>query len=128
MTFVCLQMEEETQRFIKERTERQKQLQERHNRAIEEFDLQSATMGMDALHIAEATMGPYDNDDDTNSVRGSVLSLTPSTSTNSFTHTHTQLWWGRWTVAVVAIGILEYIIYTTEEYESASPVLLLSAG
>ena len=84
-------MEEETQRFQKDRSERQKQLQDRHNRAIEEFDLQSATMGMDALHIAEATMGPYDDNDDTNSVRGSVLSLTPSTSTNSFTHTHTQL-------------------------------------
>ena len=86
-------MEEESQRFVKERADRIKTVQERHNREVEEFDVQSATLGMDALHIAEATQDSYEIDDgDSNSVRGSVLSLTPSTSTNSFTHTHTQLW------------------------------------
>ena len=92
---LCLgvfQMEEESQRFVKERADRIKTVQERHNREVEEFDVQSATLGMDALHIAEATQDSYEIDDgDSNSVRGSVLSLTPSTSTNSFTHTHTQL-------------------------------------
>jgi len=83
-------MEEESQRFLSERSDRQRLVQDKHNRELEEFDLHSTTLGRDAMHIVEATQDYAD--DDTDSVRGSVLSLTPSTSTNSFTHSsHTQL-------------------------------------
>ena len=75
---------------MQERMDRQRMHQDKHNREIEEFDLHSTTLGLDTMHIVEATQD-Y-NDDDNDSVRGSVLSLTPSTSTNSFTHSsHTQL-------------------------------------
>ena len=83
-------MEEETATFQQERAERNRQLLERQAREIEEFDLQTTTMGLDAMHIAEATQESY-NDDDLDSIRGSVLSLTPSTSSNSFSHSNTNL-------------------------------------
>lgn len=84
-------MEEELGHFSKERQERQNKLQMKHLKETEEFDVQSATLGMDVKQIIDATSNLYDIDDDTDSVRGSVVSLTPSTSTNSFTHTQTQL-------------------------------------
>ncbi len=88
---VCLiQMEEETAKFQQERAERNHQLLERQSREVEDFDLQTTTMGLDAVQIAEATQDSY-NDDDLDSIRGSVLSLTPSTSSNSFSHSNTNL-------------------------------------
>ena len=89
-TFVFLQMEEESTRFMNEREERIKETMERQSREIDEFDLESSTMGLDAMHIVEATQQSY-KDEDLDSVRGSVLSLTPSTSTNSFSHSNTPL-------------------------------------
>ncbi|KAI0220730.1 Serine/threonine-protein kinase TAO1 [Lamellibrachia satsuma] len=83
-------MEEESTRFMNERDERIKEMIERQSREIDEFDLESSTMGLDAMHIVEATQESY-RDEDLDSVRGSVLSLTPSTSTNSFSHSNTPL-------------------------------------
>ena len=70
--------------------ERNQQLVARQARGVENFDLETTTMGLDAMHIVEATQDSY-QDDDLDSVRGSVLSLTPSTSSNSFTHTNTHM-------------------------------------
>jgi len=78
-------MDEESSRFQTERSERQQVLMERQSRQIEDFDLQSTTLGLDAMHIAEVTQDTY-QDDDLDSIRGSVLSLTPSTSSSSFSH------------------------------------------
>lgn len=88
-----VQMEEEMTRFLREREERRKQLAEFQQKELEEFDLGSSTMGLDALQIAEASQNSLhdDSDLDTASVRGSVLSLTPSSSTNSFQPINTQL-------------------------------------
>lgn len=83
-------MEEETSTFQQERAENQEQLHERQSRQLENFDLETTTMGLDAMRIVEATQDSY-QDDDLDSVRGSVLSLTPSTSSNSFTHSNTHL-------------------------------------
>ena len=81
------------QKFISEREQANRRLMGRQGREIEDFDLQSQTMGLDSMHIVEATRDTFNEEDlDTASVRGSMLSLTPSTSTNSFTHSsHTQL-------------------------------------
>ena len=88
-------MEEESTRFMNEREDRIKDTMERQSREIDVFDLESSTMGLDAMHIVEATQESY-RDEDLDSVRGSVLSLTPSSSTNSFSHSHsnTPLWVG----------------------------------
>jgi thousand and one amino acid protein kinase len=83
-------MEEETSSFQQERADRNRHLRERQAREIEEFDLQTTTMGLDAMLIVEATQNSYE-DDDLDSIRGSVLSLTPSTSSNSFSHSNTNL-------------------------------------
>ena len=79
-------MEEETTKFLNERAERNADLLARQAKEQERFDLQTTTMGLDAMHIMEATQDSYQDDDnlDTDSVRGSMLSLTPSSSTNSF--------------------------------------------
>ena len=78
-------MEEETVRFQNDRSERIRILHERQDREIQQFDVETTQLGLNAVQIAEATqdLGP---DDDLGSVRGSVLSLTPSTSSNSFSH------------------------------------------
>ena len=83
-------MEEETASFQQERSERNRQLRERQSKEIEEFDLQTTTMGLDAMHIVEATQNAYE-EDDMDSIRGSMLSLTPSNSSSSFTHSNTNL-------------------------------------
>ena len=82
---VCLQMEEETQRFMQEKDERSAQLLERQANELQQFDLETSTMGLDALQIRDESEQTYlDEDLDTMSTRGSMLSLTPSASTNSF--------------------------------------------
>ena len=80
-----MQMEEESSKFMTDRMDRQKHLLERQTREIEAFDLQSASMGLNMEEIVEATQDSY-QDDDVDSVRGSVLSLslTPSNSSGSF--------------------------------------------
>eukprot|EP00918_Siedleckia_nematoides_P017313 GHVU01037203.1.p1 GENE.GHVU01037203.1~~GHVU01037203.1.p1 ORF type:complete len:968 (+),score=169.62 GHVU01037203.1:22-2925(+) len=82
-------MEEESVRWASERVERLRLLNERQAKELEDFDLKTTTMGLDAVHIAEATQDAYaDENDDLDSVRGSVLSLTPSHSASSFHHSH----------------------------------------
>ena len=83
--FVVAQMEEESARFVQERDELQSDMRERQRRELEEFDLESSTMGLDALDIRAESERTYMYEDvDTMSSRGSMLSLTPSSSTNSF--------------------------------------------
>ncbi|ELT99016.1 hypothetical protein CAPTEDRAFT_226205 [Capitella teleta] len=79
-------MEEEMARFLSELADRQASLVAKHSKELEQFDLQTTTMGLDSMHIKEATQDSFqeDVDLDTDSVRGSMLSLTPSTSVNSF--------------------------------------------
>ncbi len=84
-------MEEERVEFSAGRSRRTRELQETQNHELTEFDLTSASLGLDAMHIAEATQDTFDVEYDLESVRGSVLSLTPSTSSSSFTHSHTAL-------------------------------------
>ena len=82
---VVLQMEEETARFVSEKDERTQQLLERQAAELQQFDLETSTMGLDALQIRDESEQTYlDEDIDTMSTRGSMLSLTPSASTNSF--------------------------------------------
>ena len=76
-------MDEELSAFLNERTTRAKELLDRHTVELQNFDLQTTTMGLDLVQIVEATRSCY-QDDDLDSVRGSVLSLTPSSSRNSF--------------------------------------------
>ena len=80
------QMEEESARFMAERSQHNKDMSTRQGCVIDTFDEQSATMGLDSLHIVEATQDSYSDDDDADSVGGSMLSLTPSASSNSFSH------------------------------------------
>lgn len=78
-------MEEETGRFLHEREDMRADMLERQRRELEEFDLESSTMGLDALSIRDDSEQTYMYDDvDTMSTRGSMVSLTPSSSTNSF--------------------------------------------
>lgn len=87
-------MEQENVRFMSEREKSKRQLDERQKQALCDFDVETAAMGLDALAIASATEHTSledEDDSDTTSIRGSMLSLTPSSSSNSFHHTNTQL-------------------------------------
>lgn len=76
-------MEEESVKFQNERADRSRRLHERQSKEIENFDLQSNEMGMNALEIAEASqIEPFPEDDV--SIRGSIISLSASSSSSSF--------------------------------------------
>lgn len=81
-------MEEELAKFQAEESRRVQQLQEQQAKEIEEFDLETTALGLNALEIKAASQDTMHADDV--SIRGSVISLTPSSSTSSFT-SHTQL-------------------------------------
>lgn len=83
-------MEEEMRQFQTEREQRLHHLLSEQHKELQEFDLQTTTMGLDTKHIMEVTED-FEDDDDLDSVRGSRLSLTPSTSSNSFFHSNTNL-------------------------------------
>ena len=69
------------EKLMQDRSIRTRHLLDRQTKEIEEFDLQTTTMGLDTMHIVESTQESYQFEDlDTASVRGSVLSLTPSSS------------------------------------------------
>ena len=72
-------------RFQQERSDRNHALLERQTLELQDFDLQTTTMGLNAMEIVEATQDTFNDDEE--SVRGSVLSLTPSSSMNSFSQT-----------------------------------------
>ncbi|XP_064613495.1 serine/threonine-protein kinase TAO1-like isoform X2 [Liolophura sinensis] len=80
-------MDEERVKYQEERARKLKELHERQARRIEEFDRETVEMGLNAAEIAEAS---HDSFGDEDSVRGSVLSLSTSSSTSSF-GTHTAL-------------------------------------
>ena len=74
--------------FVAERSTRTAQLLHRQTRELQEFDLQTAALGLDLAEIVDSTQDCMLDDSlvggDGDSVRGSVLSLTPSSSRNSF--------------------------------------------
>ncbi|XP_071448918.1 serine/threonine-protein kinase Tao isoform X2 [Hetaerina americana] len=74
-------MEEETQQFLQERSERIRLLHQGQDRDLENFDEESARYGFSALAIAEASKEAYPDDE---SLSGSVLSLAHSNSSMSF--------------------------------------------
>jgi thousand and one amino acid protein kinase len=76
-------MTEEMSTFRAEETQRAYELKQRQKADLQDFDLQTATMGLDLQKIMDATYGNC-QDDDTDSIRGSMLSLTQSSSRNSF--------------------------------------------
>jgi len=74
--------------FVADRSARTAELLHRQTRELQDFDLQTATMGLDLAEIVDSTQDCLLDDNiiggDADSVRGSVLSLTPSSSRNSF--------------------------------------------
>lgn len=83
----CLEnkMEEESQRFQREKAERIRLLMERQTREIDAFDQESTRLGFSAMSITAASQEPYPDDD--TSFTGSMLSLAHSNSSSSFSHT-----------------------------------------
>lgn len=98
-------METELQQFSQERSERVRLLREKHERQLESFDIESASMGFrwdtpfdlfepqlnslfkfifSALALAEATRETYPEDTLEGSLSGSMLSLAHSNSSTSF--------------------------------------------
>ncbi|BES88078.1 unnamed protein product [Nesidiocoris tenuis] len=65
-------MQQETEQVVQERSERIRLLRERQQREMEQFDDESARMGLSALAIADSTSECYPDDD---SLSGSMLSL-----------------------------------------------------
>ncbi|XP_013387339.1 serine/threonine-protein kinase TAO1 isoform X2 [Lingula anatina] len=82
-------MEEDINQFQAERSERVRKLHERQAQEIEEFDLQTTTMGLNAIEIAESVMEEQFQEDEV-SIRGSVLSLSTSSSSSSFSQWQQQ--------------------------------------
>ncbi|KAK3085044.1 hypothetical protein FSP39_023396 [Pinctada imbricata] len=82
-------MEEERNKFASERTERIRKLQDRQERELEQFDGESEEMGLNSIAVIEASKESTCYDDDV-SLRGSMISLTPSSSSSSFTSTTFQ--------------------------------------
>jgi len=71
-------MEEETQQFLQERSERIRLLHERQAREIEQFDDESNRLGFSAMSIAESSKFPGYGEETSNG------------SANSFTLTHSS--------------------------------------
>lgn len=64
----------------KEEGDKKRQLHEKQTREVEEFDIETTSLGLNAMEIAEASNIP----DDDMSYRGSMLSLSGSSSSSSF--------------------------------------------
>ena len=80
-------MDEDLSSFTADRSARTAELLHRQTRELQDFDLQTAAMGLDLAQIVDSTQDCLQDQDllvDTDSVRGSMLSLTPSSSRNSF--------------------------------------------
>ncbi|KAL5016280.1 hypothetical protein ScPMuIL_005869 [Solemya velum] len=76
-------MEEERRKFSNDRGEQINLLHEHEAQDIEEFDSETLRLGMSVVEIQEASHGPYLEDEV--SLRGSMLSLSASSSSSSFT-------------------------------------------
>ena len=81
--FLLLQMEEEKVKFESEKGERIRRCEQRQQHEIDEFDNETVQLGMNSLQIAEAST--RDNRYDDLSIRGSMISLSASSSSGSFT-------------------------------------------
>ncbi|XP_076452908.1 serine/threonine-protein kinase TAO3-like isoform X2 [Babylonia areolata] len=77
-------MEEERAALRKEEAEKWRVLRERQQRELEKFDGETKALGLNAAEVVAASQDPQSIDDQL-SVRGSSLSLSASSSTNSFT-------------------------------------------
>ncbi|XP_071094275.1 serine/threonine-protein kinase TAO3-like isoform X1 [Haliotis cracherodii] len=73
-------MDEERVTLHKEEGDKKRQLHEKQTREVEEFDIETTSLGLNAMEIAEASNIP----DDDMSYRGSMLSLSGSSSSSSF--------------------------------------------
>ncbi|XP_067686151.1 serine/threonine-protein kinase TAO1-like isoform X2 [Haliotis asinina] len=73
-------MDEERVTLHKEEGDKKRQLHEKQTREVEEFDIETTSLGLNAMEIAEASHVP----DDDMSYRGSMLSLSGSSSSSSF--------------------------------------------
>ncbi|XP_046574136.1 LOW QUALITY PROTEIN: serine/threonine-protein kinase TAO3-like [Haliotis rubra] len=73
-------MDEERVTLHKEEGDKKSQLHEKQTREVEEFDIETTSLGLNAMEIAEASHDP----DDDMSYRGSMLSLSGSSSSSSF--------------------------------------------
>lgn len=77
-------MDEERGSLGKEDSERWKSLQERQRTDLESFDVETTALGLNAAEVTAASQDPLPEDDQL-STQGSTLSLSASSSTNSFT-------------------------------------------
>lgn len=76
-------MEVERRKFSNDRGEQINLLHEHEAQDIEEFDSETLRLGMSVMEIQEASHGPHLEDEV--SLRGSMLSLSASSSSSSFT-------------------------------------------
>ncbi|XP_074640304.1 serine/threonine-protein kinase TAO1-B-like isoform X2 [Tubulanus polymorphus] len=74
-------MEDETIRMQSDRRDRIRALHDRQAVEIEDFDSESTRLGLNTIEIVEATQDSYGDDDN---VRGSMISLSTSSSSSSF--------------------------------------------
>ena len=81
-------MEEEKAKFESERAERIRRCRERQAHEMDEFDHETVQLGLDSLDIATAS--EQDNQWDDMSIRGSMISLSASSSSSSFTSHNSQ--------------------------------------
>lgn len=77
-------MDAERAKAESDRTERVRALTERQAQEIESFDTETQRLGMSATEIAQASSLDSPYDDEVASLRGSMISLTPSSSSSSF--------------------------------------------
>lgn len=82
-------MEEEKVKFESEKGDRIRRCEQRQTHEIDEFDNETVQLGMNSIQIAEASR--RDNRYDDISIRGSMISLSASSSSSSFTsHNNSQ--------------------------------------
>lgn len=79
-------MEDEKTKLDASKTASVRMLNERQMKEIEEFDDETIALGMNAQEVVEASSSAQNYDDEI-SLRGSMISLTPSNSSSSFSST-----------------------------------------
>lgn len=76
-------MDDERNKLMAEKKEKIHTLKKRQERDLDEFDHETGDMGMSAMEVAQASLDSAYNDD-VSSLRGSMISLTASSSSFSF--------------------------------------------
>lgn len=76
-------MEEERNKFVTDKRDKIQQFKNRQDRDLDEFDHETGDMGMSAMEVAQASSEATYNDE-VSSLRGSMISLTASSSSFSF--------------------------------------------